>query len=69
MTNEDRNKVLDEAIKAVRFATAPSKWHHDQVVKAIEALKDKTGCDFCGEKEIWDERLNLCHACAKDHYS
>ena len=35
-----RNDIIDEVIKAIQIPTAPSRWYRDQVVKAIEALRN-----------------------------
>ena len=74
-----RNDVLDEVLlivlKEPDYISSSQSTRQGYVravndmQRAIEKLKNSPGCDFCGEKEIWDERLNLCHACAKDHYS
>ena len=74
--DKSRNDVLDKAnerLAVLAVKHCPSKHHDWEEIKnlfsTIEKLKHPPVCDFCSEKEIWDERLNLCHACAKEHYS
>ena len=57
--NEEDGQTEDEQTHTIQLK---------QEAKSRNNLKEPPGCAFCGEKEIWDERLNLCHACAKVHY-
>lgn len=67
--NDLKDKIASYVIDYPRFEESANEVA-DLILEAVrEHDKQQTpGCNFCGEKEIWDERLNLCHSCAKEHY-
>ena len=54
------NQELTELFKDIELSTQ---------VDILERVLKKPASCFCGETDIWDERLGLCYDCAKEHYT
>ena len=63
MTTAERNKVLDEAIKAIKSVIYHNTHTRRTAIRAIENLKT---CIVCEKQDVHTN--GFCIDCAREHY-